>query len=153
LRSTDVALVKLDLNPSTRKLNQFGAIAAVLFGVVGAFVLLRGTLFGVEFSSSGAQTASWLLFGAAAVVALSAAVVPRGLRPFFVVLSMVTMPIGFVLSYVLLFLMYFGVFTPIGIAMRLTGWDPMQRVRAADATTYWRRRGAPAAAARYFNQY
>lgn len=148
-----MALVKLDFDPSRRKLQQFGGILVVVLVVLGCFALLRGTVLGIDLTVSGARNAGYALLGGAGVAGAASLLAPKGLRPLFVLLSLLTTPIGFVLSYMLLFVMYFFVFTPIGLAMRATGWDPMRRRRDAAATTYWLQRGPSPDASRYFNQY
>lgn len=148
-----MALVKLDFDPTPRKLRQFGAIAASLLFGLGLVAVLRGTFLGVQLTALSAHSAAWTLYIAAALVALTAVAFPRGLRPLFVALSIVATPIGFVLSYVLLAVMYFLIITPIGLAMRATGWDPMLRRRDPGARTYWKKRPSAPVASRYFNQY
>jgi len=45
-----------------------------------------------------------------------------------------------VVSPVIMGLMFFGVFTPMGWVMRRFGWDAMRRARDATAQSYWIRR-------------
>jgi hypothetical protein len=45
-----------------------------------------------------------------------------------------------VVSPVMMAIMFFGVFTPMGWAMRRFGWDAMRRTRDATAKSYWIRR-------------
>lgn len=45
-----------------------------------------------------------------------------------------------VVSPVIMGLMFFGVFTPMGWVMRRFGWDAMRRARDAAAPSYWIRR-------------
>ena len=63
----------------------------------------------------------------------------------------VTMPIGWVLSWVILITLYFAILTPLGKLLRLFH-DPMQRQLERAAGSYWTRR-RPAPAARYFRQF
>jgi len=44
--------------------------------------------------------------------------------------------LGYVNSRIILSIMYYGVLTPIGFVMRLTGWDPLSRRRARQ-DSYW----------------
>src|ERR1700704_4518961 len=48
-----------------------------------------------------------------------------------------------VVSPVVMAVMFFGVFTPMGWAMRRCGWDAMRRARDATAKSYWIRREPP----------
>jgi hypothetical protein len=45
-----------------------------------------------------------------------------------------------VVSPVMMAVMFFGVFTPMGWVMRRFGWDAMRRARDATAKSYWIRR-------------
>ena len=49
----------------------------------------------------------------------------------------VAMPIGFVLSLVVMRLIYYLVFTPMALWFRLRGRDAMERTLLPDADTYW----------------
>jgi hypothetical protein len=48
-----------------------------------------------------------------------------------------------VVSPLIMGIMFFGVFTPMGWVMRRFGWDAMRRARDATATSYWIRRDPP----------
>lgn len=48
-----------------------------------------------------------------------------------------------VVSPVVMGLMYFGMFTPMGVAMRAFGWDAMRRAWDPAAKSYWIRRDPP----------
>lgn len=48
-----------------------------------------------------------------------------------------------VVSPVIMAILYFGVFTPMGVVMRLSGWDAMKRTWDPAAKTYWTRRDPP----------
>ncbi|HWA38993.1 MAG TPA: SxtJ family membrane protein [Burkholderiales bacterium] len=48
-----------------------------------------------------------------------------------------------VVSPVVMGILYFGLFTPMGFAMRLFGWDAMKRTWDPAAKSYWARRDPP----------
>lgn len=48
-----------------------------------------------------------------------------------------------VVSPVVMGILYFAVFTPMGVAMRAFGWDAMRRARDPAAKSYWIRRDPP----------
>ena len=84
----------------------------------------------------------WLL----AVAAVTAAVTlthDEWLRP----LNRGWMTLGELLHHVVsplvLGILFFAVFTPMGQAMRLFGWDAMKRTLDPQARTYWTRRDPP----------
>ena len=48
-----------------------------------------------------------------------------------------------VVSPVIMGIMFFGLFTPMGYVMRRFGWDAMKRAWDPQAKTYWTRRDPP----------
>jgi hypothetical protein len=48
-----------------------------------------------------------------------------------------------VVSPVVMGVLYFAVFTPMGVVMRMTGWDAMKRTWDPAAKSYWTRRDPP----------
>ncbi len=62
-------------------------------------------------------------------------------------------PIGLVISYVILAATYYLVLTPIGLVLRLFGYDPMHRRFDREAKTYWVPREEDANTDRVFRQF
>ena len=62
-------------------------------------------------------------------------------------------PIGWTLSHLVLGAVYYGVFTPIGLVMRLLGHDPLERRFDPTATSYWIERTDRSDPARHFRQF
>ena len=62
-------------------------------------------------------------------------------------------PIGWTISTLVLAVVYYLVLTPIGLIMRVVGYDPMHRKIDRDATTYWIARESQTDAKRYFRQF
>jgi len=58
-----------------------------------------------------------------------------------------------VVSFVILAAIYYAVLTPIGLLMRLVGYDPMCRRRDANAASYWTSREPVDDVRRYFRQF
>ena len=67
---------------------------------------------------------------------------PGLMRMVFLGMSYLTWPIGFVVSHVVLALVYYLVLTPIGLLMRLFGYDSMKRRFDPEAPSYWVERPA-----------
>ena len=67
-------------------------------------------------------------------------------------MSYATYPVGFVISHVVLALVYFLVLTPIGLTMRLFGHDPLSRKFDPGARSYWKPRHETKPTESYFNQ-
>src|SRR5262249_42933686 len=55
---------------------------------------------------------------------------PEWLRPVYVAWMVLAFPIGWTVSQVVLAILFYGLFTPIGLVFRLIGRDPLQRSRS-----------------------
>ena len=146
-------LIDVDLKPDRKKLKQFGFIALLFFGILGWWALSKGRLLG--FGLGDASTAvGWSLIGLAAVSGLLSIVAPSGNLALYLVLTYVTLPIGFVASYVLLGSIFYLLITPFGLFFRLVGRDPLNLKLDPEAETYWTRRSMEKVdVGRYFKQY
>lgn len=136
-----MSLVRIDRNPAGRKLLVFGAAWLVFFGSWGLVGWMRGR-----------HAAAEALWAVAAAVPLAGAASRRILKLAYVGLSYATYPVGFVVSYVVLALVYFLVLTPIGLVMRLFGHDPLARKFDPAAKSYWSPRERTKTVESYFNQ-
>jgi hypothetical protein len=145
-------LTKINLHPTNRQLRQFGFIALVAFGVLGAVVQWRGGLFGVNFGDA-ALWVSYSLWALGVVSALLSLVHPTGNRFLFVALTVISYPIGYVVSFVLMALFFYGVVTFVAIVFRLIGRDVLKRRFEPEASTYWTPHTSPASIKRYFQQF
>jgi hypothetical protein len=76
---------------------------------------------------------------------------PRTMRWIYTGWMIAAFPIGWVVSRVVLTLLYLVVFTPIALVFRLMGRDVLQRTRPEKATL-WLTRQAPPDAAEYLRQ-
>ncbi len=78
---------------------------------------------------------------------------PQSLRPLYVSWMVLAFPIGWTISQFILALMFYGLFTPIGLVFRLIGRDPLHRVRQPGMESYWSPKATPADPRRYFKQF
>jgi Saxitoxin biosynthesis operon protein SxtJ len=145
-------LVQLDFRPDARQLRQFGFIALAAFGLVGAWASWKGTLFGIGLGDS-ARSVTLGLWALGAWCALLSVVWPQGNRPLFVALSLLAFPIGFLVSHMVLAVLFFGVLTPVGLVMRMLGHDPLERRFQKDRASYWVDMPQEIARRDYFRQF
>jgi hypothetical protein len=137
-------LIELDRNPPARVLRLFGGVWLPLFlAIVGTLVWRRG----------GELSVVATLLGIAAVSIVVALARPAWLRWLYVGLMFVTWPIGWVLSHLVLGLIYYGVITPSGLVLRALGKDPLHKRGSPDTASYWHPRRPPGDVERYFRQY
>ena len=144
-----MALIAPDWNPGPGQLRTFSIVAAVFAGIVGLLIWHNSPDAGAALSMTSLPVIERLVGGAILLLGL---VAPPAVKPVYIVLMAVSLPIGMVLSWVVLGVMYYLVFTPVGWAMRIGGYDPMHRKLDRAATTYWHTMPPPATADRYFRQ-
>jgi fatty acid desaturase len=139
-----MSIVQVNTDPTRKQLNQFGFIwlgFLTLFGAIAFFKL-------------GEPKVAKVLWVLAVVVPVVGWSVPAFMRLVFVGMSYLAWPIGFVVSHVVLALVYYLVFMPIGLVMRVIGYDPMKRRFDPEAATYWIARDPKASEPkRYFRQF
>lgn len=148
-----MALVSVNWSPDEKQLRSFGGVALLVFGLLGASAFFRHHLLGVTLTAESARVAGGVLLALAGGCGLAALALPKALKPLFIALSVVTAPIGFVVSHLLLAAIFFVVLTPIGLVMKLMGHDPLTRRLEKERQTYWEKRPPVTDVARYFRQY
>jgi hypothetical protein len=132
-----MALWAMEWRPSTRQLRTFGVVASVFAAGAGLWILLTGSVLGSTFAGSAGRLLAYAFWGASAVCLAMALVVPKGLWPLYVALTAVTLPLGIVLSFVILSGLFYLLFTPVSLVFRLLGRDALQRKFDPQADSYW----------------
>lgn len=145
-------MVELNFNPDTDTLRRFGFIALGGFGLLAVLAYTESLLF--AFGLGGARTTvAGALAGVGVVSAFLSIVAPRANRAVFVGLSVLTFPIGFVVSHVIMGILFFLVITPIAIVFRIMGRDTLLRSYDEAATSYWIDAKPNRGNESYFKQY
>lgn len=129
--------------PKPSVVRQFGALCLVVLGGAGLWQAL-GRSHPVLGGSLVAAGGLCLVLGWRA---------PRLFRWVYTGAMVVAFPVGFVVSQVILALLFFGVFLAVGGYLRWRGWDAMLRRRQPPGRSYWEARPGPANARRYLKQY
>ena len=132
-----------DAGPITqRTLRQFGGLWLV---IVGGFA-------SAQWFVRGHHGPGVALLGAVALIGAVGLLRPEVIRPLFTGLMSLTFPIGWVLSRVLLAVLWYGIFTPVGAIFRLIGRDALAVRPHGGRETYWVRKPAPADLRSYLRQ-
>ena len=131
-----MATLNMTIDPPSNR--SFGWVFTTFFTLVGAYSLWRA-----------GTTYPWM-FGLAAVTAVVTLLSPGWLAP----LNRIWMKFGellhHVVSPVVLGVIFYGVFTPVAMVMRMAGRDIMKRRFDQGAKTYWVKREPPGPAADSF---
>ena len=145
-------LVELNWSPDDRTLRQFGVIALFGFGALAACAYYEAWMFAFGLGEARLPIAG--SFGTIAVLSLVLGLVhPRANRLIYVGTSVLAYPIGFVLSYVILGLLFFVIIAPIGAVLRVLGKTPLARSYDPRATTYWSKTRTTRDRGSYFKQF
>jgi hypothetical protein len=116
------------LAPNRRELRKFGLVVGGVFGALGLLLLARGR-----------TSAPWFL-APGTVLLFFGALWPRVLKPVYIVWMSLAIVLGFAVSQVILTLVFFLVFAPLGLVARCAGRDFLNRKLDPQAASYWVRR-------------
>jgi len=111
-----------------RRLRSFGLTVGTAFAVLGALLLWRQRASGPPLGALGA------------LLLLLAALLPGALRPVERVWMRAATAMGWVMTRVILGLIFLLVFTPAGLVLRLLRKDPLELRFARHQPSYWRAR-------------
>lgn len=130
------------LNPTRRMLRQFSVGWLVLFVGYGAYQC--------------AWPARWPLGLGLAAAGLVGGLLgwrwPAAWRWVFAGWMLLAFPIGWLVSQLVLAVMFYGIITPLALVFRLRGRDRLARGKTG-AASFWLPREQPADVRRYFQQY
>jgi hypothetical protein len=135
-------------HPQRSEVRAFGGVLMAGFLGIGLALWLLGRW-------KNGRWDEWPWWLGASGVALGAVcwALPQIGRPIYVVWHAVGAIVSFCVTTVLLVAVFYLVITPIGLALRALGRDPLERKWDRDAKTYWRDAEKPVDAERYFRQF
>jgi hypothetical protein len=138
-----MAVIEINKDPSNKELAWFGLMFLVFFGLVGGFLWWRFE----------AQNAAYAVWGVAGAVTGAYYVVPGLQKPIYLGWLYAAYPIGWVISHVVMGVIYFLVITPIAVVFKLMGRDALNRKIDKSAQTYWVEHRTGGDPKRYFKQF
>ncbi len=110
---------------SPKQLRSFGLLVGGVFAIIGAWpVVFRGE-----------DPRLWAL-ALAALLIFPALVYPRSLTWAYRIWMAIGHVLGWLNTRIILGIIFFGLFTPMGFIMRLFGWDPLRRRSDRKAESY-----------------
>ena len=117
------------VDSSRKALRSFGLLVGGVVLAIAAIVLWR--------RDWTPGTAVFVLSAIGGGLLLLGATFPVLLKPIYSVWMALAVILGFIMTRVILTIVFYLVVTPIGLVMRATGRDPLSRKLDADAPTYW----------------
>ena len=135
-------MMTLDLHPTDRMLRQFA----------GAWLLVFSGLAANQWLMRGHPRAAIVLAGLALLIGVAGLLRPRAVRWLFVAATVLAFPIGWVVSQVMLLVLFIGVMTPVALLFKAQGRDRLARKRSGQSS-YWKGKTATEDVRRYLRQY
>lgn len=139
-----MGLVSLNLSPSEKQLKDFGFISLIMFFVIGLLLFGLGKIPVKVFMVFCLVGAVLYVLGRISVVLI---------KPIYLGMILLTFPIGWVVSHLMMGLFYYGIITPVALLFRLLNRDPLCKKYEPDAETYWLRYKQKRSAKDYFRQF
>jgi hypothetical protein len=117
-----------NIQGTTKELRKFGLTIGIFFLIIAAWLFWQQRPSFTYFAYIGAG------------FALLGMLTPTLLRPIYKIWMAFALIMGFIMTRAILTILFFGVFTPIGLIARLLGKDLLDERRDQKATTYWVKR-------------
>ena len=138
-----MAIVDINWNPNRKELRWFGGLLIVFCGVI-AWVVSRGR---------DDSTLPIAIAATGLVVGVTGLLRPELIRYVYVAWMVAVSPIAFVVSNLIVAVVFYLVVTPIGLAMKFARRDVLKLELRRDADSHWVEKKMPKDARRYFRQY
>jgi hypothetical protein len=133
----------IPFKPTTKALRQFAAAWLIFFLAFGAH----------QYFVRNHPSIGLALMSVALVIGLLGLINPAAVRWLFVSWMVVAFPIGWLISLLMLLLMFYCLITPVALFFRIRGRDLLRRKPAPSATTFWLPKDTPQDVRSYFRQY
>jgi len=129
------------LDRSPRALRRFGFIVGSVLLLLGSFFLWRH------------RGAGWPLISIGTVLVLAGGLAPLSLKWIYAPWMIIALALGWIVTRILLTIVFFLVVTPIGLAQRLLGKRVIEVDCKACVASYWQSRTVPPASEEYERQF
>lgn len=139
-----MSLISLNLRPSEKQLREFAEVSLCMCNLIGTVLTVMGKI----------TTTGLIIFCLSGVVIyLVSRLRAAFVRPIYQGLMLVSFPIGWVISLLVMGVFYYGILTAVGLVFRIMGRDPLHLSYDPDAKTYWSPYRAKRSDRDYFNQF
>lgn len=135
-------LLRINTAPLPKDLRLFAVLWILFVGFAGWLAWRKGL--------TGVAAALWIAAGGIGAVGLLS---PMKVRGVYLGAAYAAFPIGFVVSHLILGLVFYLVLTPVGLCARLCGYDPLERRFDKAKKSYWAKRDQIRTPSSYFDQH
>ena len=139
-----MSLVEINWQPTRKELCSFGLVA-LLVSVLVALLLYIFKGLGIHWAV--------LIFALGLTMFVCCMISQKLGRIIYLTLTLITLPIGWTVSFVVMSSFYFLLLTPLGLFFRLIGRDVLGRRFDSKAKSYWRPHSLPGSHERYIRQF
>jgi hypothetical protein len=139
-----MSLVTINWRPDKNELRKFGTGALFMLPLIAALLAWLRHL-----------PLTWVLCicAAGAIIFVLSRINSLLVKPVYLGLMLVSAPIGFAVSFVVLAIFYYLMLTPVGLIFKLMGRDVLANKFDKQTKTYWVTCQGPESVKRYFNQF
>jgi hypothetical protein len=137
-------IMEISWHPDDRRLRQF----AVLWLLVSSGLLIHWSR-----AIAGYPSVTVFVAVLAVLIGIVGLFKPQLLRPIYVGWMIAVFPIGWMVSRLVLAILFYGVFTPIGMFFRMLGRDALGLQRQPELASYWVSKETPDDPRRYLQQF
>jgi len=139
-----MSLIDINFNPDKKKLREFGIAALIATTVISLLLYLVKGL-----------ALKWVLpfFIAGLAIFTLSLISVKLVRIIYIGLTVITMPVGIVLSFIVLATFYLLLLMPLGLIFRIAGRDLLCRKFDSSAKSYWKKRRRTDDPEHYFHQF
>ena len=130
-------------HPTAKTLRQFAGAWLVFISALGAH----------QWLARGHERAGQVLIAVALVIGLPGLITPGAVRWLFVAATVLTFPIGWLVSQLVLAIMFYLVITPVAVFFRLRGRDLLVCKPAPGRASFWTEKSTPQDMRSYLRQY
>lgn len=141
-------MIEVNWKPDRSVLRQFALIWMIGFLTIGALIAWKNG----AFEGDGSWLIPQIVWAVSVAVGVTGLVLPKLIRPVYLLWMGITYPIGWAISHLLLLTIYLGLFTPLGLFFRLIGRDLLNR-KYSGRQSYWIQKKDQGQSDRYFRQY
>lgn len=138
-----MTLIEINWNPLRRELRMFAVALACFCILGGAFSLQHGV----------SELLSSTLFGVALVVLSVAWLTPNSMRPVYLLWMLLFYPLRWLVSCLLIAVVYYLVITPVGLIIGLSGRKLIEKRFDSETSTYWIPKTETRSPEDYFRQF
>ena len=117
-----------NIKSDKKEIRKFSLLIGVIVMAVSSFFFFRG------------KDHYYVIFIFGVGMMLIGLVYPTVLKPMYLIWMSFSISVGFIMTHVILIIIFYVIFTPVGIMMKLLGKDLLDEKINKEASSYWTRR-------------